>query len=124
MQIGSRRDNLHEMANPVFWESKRDIINLSSAEFAYAVDNILKYFFIYIFRENKTDNSGDSIVCLADDSHEMSTLILFEKIIKTNYRKSSATILLGTVWVKNLFIFIFHIYSSIASAKRSMQINP
>ena len=30
-------DNLHEMSNPVFWENKKNIINLSSAENAQRV---------------------------------------------------------------------------------------
>ena len=36
MQIVSSGDNLHEMADPVFWEktNKKTIMNLSSAEFA------------------------------------------------------------------------------------------
>ena len=34
MQIVSNGDNLHEMSNPVFWENKKNIINLSSAELA------------------------------------------------------------------------------------------
>ena len=39
MQIVSWGDNLHEMSNPVFWLKKirKNIINLSSAEFAQGV---------------------------------------------------------------------------------------
>ena len=32
MQTLSIGDNLHEMSNPIFWEKKKKIINLSSAE--------------------------------------------------------------------------------------------
>ena len=34
MQTVSNRDNFHEMSNPVFWENKKNIFNLLSAEFA------------------------------------------------------------------------------------------
>ena len=34
MQIVSFGDNLHEMEKLILWESKKNIINLSSAEFA------------------------------------------------------------------------------------------
>ena len=34
MQIVSNGDNLHEMSNPVSGESKKNIINLPSAELA------------------------------------------------------------------------------------------
>ena len=37
MQIVSLGDNLHEMSNPVFWENKKNIINLPSAESAQRV---------------------------------------------------------------------------------------
>ena len=37
MQIVSSGVNLHEMPNPVFWENKESVINLSSAAFAYSV---------------------------------------------------------------------------------------
>ena len=37
MQIVSIGDNLHEISNPVFWENKKNIINLSSAELAQKV---------------------------------------------------------------------------------------
>ena len=33
MQIVSIGDNLHEMSDPIFWENKKNIINLSSAKF-------------------------------------------------------------------------------------------
>ena len=36
MQIGSSKDNLHEMSNHVFWENNKHIINLS-AELAQRV---------------------------------------------------------------------------------------
>ena len=32
MQIVSIGDNLHEMPNPTFWENKKIVTNLSSAE--------------------------------------------------------------------------------------------
>ena len=37
MQIVSDGGNLHEMPNPVFWENKKNAINLSSAEIAQRV---------------------------------------------------------------------------------------
>ena len=37
MQIVSSGDNLHEMSDPVFWENKKNIINLPSAENAQRV---------------------------------------------------------------------------------------
>ena len=30
----SNGDNLHEMSSPVFWENKKNIVNLSSADLA------------------------------------------------------------------------------------------
>ena len=33
MQFISLGDNLHEMLNPIFWENKKNIFSLSSAEF-------------------------------------------------------------------------------------------
>ena len=33
MQIVSIRDNLHEVSKPVFWNSKKNISKLSSADF-------------------------------------------------------------------------------------------
>ena len=32
MPIVSNEDNLHEMSNPVFWENKKNVMNMSSAE--------------------------------------------------------------------------------------------
>ena len=32
MQIVSNGDDLHEMSNPVFWENKKNVTYLSSAE--------------------------------------------------------------------------------------------
>ena len=37
MQIVSLGDNLHEISNPVFWENKKNNLNLSSAENAQRV---------------------------------------------------------------------------------------
>ena len=37
MQIVSFGDNLHEMSNPIFLESRENIINLPSAELAQKV---------------------------------------------------------------------------------------
>ena len=37
MQIVSLGDNLHEISDPVFWEHKKNITNLSSAEFSQRV---------------------------------------------------------------------------------------
>ena len=37
MQIASNGNNLCEMSNPVFWENKKNIISLSSAESAQRV---------------------------------------------------------------------------------------
>ena len=37
MQIISNWDNLHAMSDPVFWENKENVINLSSAELAQKV---------------------------------------------------------------------------------------
>ena len=39
MQIVSSGDNLHEMTKPIFWKNKekKNIINLSAAEFAQRV---------------------------------------------------------------------------------------
>ena len=37
MQIVSNGDNLHEMSNPVSGKNKKNIINLSSAEYAQRV---------------------------------------------------------------------------------------
>ena len=34
MQMLSNRDNLHEMSNLVFWENKKNVINMSAAELA------------------------------------------------------------------------------------------
>ena len=34
MQVVSIGDNLHEMSQPVIWENKKNVISLSSAEFA------------------------------------------------------------------------------------------
>ena len=40
-------DNLHEMSNPVFWEIRKNILNLSSAKFVHrvvkAMVNVLKF---------------------------------------------------------------------------------
>ena len=30
-------DNLHEVPNPIFWENKKNIVSLSSADFAQRV---------------------------------------------------------------------------------------
>ena len=37
MQIVSIGNNLHEMSNPVFWENKKTITDLSSAELVQRV---------------------------------------------------------------------------------------
>ena len=37
MQMFSLGDNLHEMSKAIFWESKKNIISLSSEEFAHRV---------------------------------------------------------------------------------------
>ena len=37
VQIVSRGDNLHEISKPIFWKNKKNIISLSSAEFAQRV---------------------------------------------------------------------------------------
>ena len=37
MQIISNGDNWHEMSNPFFWENKKNIVPLSSAELAKRV---------------------------------------------------------------------------------------
>ena len=37
MQTVSTGDSLHEMPNPVFWKNKKNIITLSSAEYAVRV---------------------------------------------------------------------------------------
>ena len=42
MQIVSIGDNLHEMSNPVFWEKKKSITNLSYAELAQAVIKVIE----------------------------------------------------------------------------------
>ena len=36
MQIVFIGDNLHEKSKPIFWEKKKNIINLTSAEFAHS----------------------------------------------------------------------------------------
>ena len=45
MQIVSNGDNLHEISNPVFMENKRNIINLSSAEFVWRVVIVMDVIF-------------------------------------------------------------------------------
>ena len=47
MQIVSIGDNLHEVSNPVFWENKKNTINLSSAELAYSAVKV-KVLFVRI----------------------------------------------------------------------------
>ena len=42
MQIVSNGDNLHEMSNPVFWENKKNITNMSSVELAQRVVKVDK----------------------------------------------------------------------------------
>ena len=39
MQIVSK-NNLHEMSDPVFWDNKKNVNNLSSAELAQRVVNV------------------------------------------------------------------------------------
>ena len=46
-----------------------------------AAGNILKFFFLLFFKENKSWYFM-WIVCLADDSHEISRLVFFEKLKK------------------------------------------
>ena len=45
MQIFSKGDNLHEILNPVFWESKKNITNLSSAELAQRTVKVIGWIF-------------------------------------------------------------------------------
>ena len=40
MQFISFEDSLHEMSNSVFWENKKNIINLSFAELAQRVAKV------------------------------------------------------------------------------------
>ena len=49
-----------------------------------AADDILKFFFFLFFKENKS-------WFLADDSHEISRLVFFDKIKKNENKMSSAT---------------------------------
>ena len=50
MQIVSNGDNLHEISNPVFWGKKeKNIINLSSAEFALRVVKVKTRLFYLIY---------------------------------------------------------------------------
>ena len=48
------------------------------------------------------------IVCLADDSHEISRLIIFENYKKKKkiVKMSSAAVFLGALRVNNVFIYI------------------
>ena len=57
MQIVSLRDNLHEMSKPIFWENKKNIMSLLSAELDQRVVKLndvpdLKDIFVFIFRFN------------------------------------------------------------------------
>ena len=36
-KVSCNGDNLHVMSKPVFWENKKDIINMSSSEFGQRV---------------------------------------------------------------------------------------
>ena len=44
MQIVPFGDNLHEISNPVFWENKKNTVNLSSAEIAKRVVKVNEWF--------------------------------------------------------------------------------
>ena len=57
MQIVSEEDNLHEMSNPIFWENKKNLIYLSSAESAHHMISVIskkktkevfRFFFLFI----------------------------------------------------------------------------
>ena len=52
MQIVSLGDNLHEISNPGFWENKKIIINLSSAELAKRVVKV-KMLFSEVIRRHE-----------------------------------------------------------------------
>ena len=49
MQMVSYGNYLHEMSNPVSWANKKNIINLSSAEFAQKVVKVNTYQFPFLF---------------------------------------------------------------------------
>ena len=40
MQIVANGDNLHEISNSVFWENKKNIVSLLSAEFAHTCNMV------------------------------------------------------------------------------------
>ena len=55
-------DNLHEISNPFFWKNKKNIISLSSAEYAHSMVSVkmLKntfYFFFFLLQIYQTDLS-------------------------------------------------------------------
>ena len=39
MQTVSKRDSLHDVSHPIFWKNNRNIISLSSAEFAHSTES-------------------------------------------------------------------------------------
>ena len=55
MQIVSTADNLHEMSSPVFWEHKKNIVNLSSTHLAQRVVNV-KYIDYAVKKEREKKN--------------------------------------------------------------------
>ena len=61
MQTVSNGDNLHEISNPVFWENKKYITNLSSAVLAQTVVMVKVLFKLYYILHNpwQTPQSKD-----------------------------------------------------------------
>ena len=104
MQIVSIGDSLHEMSKSVFLEKQRKIFQYVICWKFYPECNVLTLKApckiladnILLFSEKKSQYFVWT-VCLADNSHEMWSLIFFEKKI----RMSSAAIMTGTAIFQN-----------------------
>ena len=79
--------DMHCLQRILYWLTLKE-------PFKVVADNILKLLFFPFFQEN------DAWHCLADDSHNLPSLIFLKKNNNKRFRMSSSTILLSTLTLK------------------------